>query len=229
MADKNQSEKKWYSSFISFEPDGEGEASSQKPGTPSAAQRVSEIAASLGAAPKFTAQVSTASSFQEVYAAAEIPTPPLGFTIFKVAEMLESPHLKNLPSDVKRSSILVALDAAGVPLQSIVEDAVRRDRALDTFETLQLRSIQELEATKNKENQQIQEELDRLVAEHKKRIQANQEAVFKARQRFDTWQRSKQEEEQKIYDALSPFVTDNPVTTSRHPAPPGGSDAKKIS
>jgi len=43
--------------------------------------------------------------------------------------MLESEHLRNLPSDVKKSSVLVALDAAGVDIKEVIQDAIRRDRA----------------------------------------------------------------------------------------------------
>jgi len=182
---------------------------------------VSEIAATLGPAPKFAANVSGSSTFDEIYSAAEIPQPAHGYSVFKVAEMLQSPHIKDLPAEVKRSSVMVALDAAGVQLQTVVEDAVRRDRALDTFESVQLRGVQDLETAKNKENQQIQTEMEKLIADHQARIQANRDAIAKARDRFETWRKKKQEEEQRIYDAIAPFVTENPVTTTRSPGPPG--------
>ena len=145
----------------------------------------------------------------------------------KVAEMLRSEHIRNLPREVKRSSVLVALEAAGAPLQEVIEDAVKRDRALDTFERVQERSVGELEARKTKENQQIQAEMDRIVAEHRSRMQANNDEVAKEKERFFGWRLKKQEEEQKIADAVSYFVTENPITTggSRlrpqpHPGPP---------
>lgn len=222
-------EKKWYEHFVSFDPDSHSHEipGTAKPGPkaptppPNAAQRVAEIAASLGPAPKFKSDVSGSSTFDEIYAAAEITAPTHGYSVFKVAEMLQSPHIKDLPAEVKRSSVLVALDAAGVKLQSVVEDAVRRDRALDTFESVQQRGVEELEAAKNRENQQIQAEMEKLVADHQARLQANREAIAKARERFEAWRGKKQTEEQRIYDAISPFVTENPVTTVRNPAPPG--------
>ena len=36
----------------------------------------------------------------------------------KVAEMLRSEHIRNLPREVKRSSVLVALEAAGAPFRT---------------------------------------------------------------------------------------------------------------
>ena len=43
-------------------------------------------------------------------------------------------HIRSLPPEVKRRSVLVALEATRVKLQEVIEDAVRRDCALDTFE-----------------------------------------------------------------------------------------------
>src|SRR5262249_48391564 len=125
--------------------------------SPSAAQAIADIAASLGPEPaKFTGPPPPASaSFEESDQAAEIHAPVHGFTIMKVGEMLRSEHIRNLPRDVKRSSVLVALEAAGAPLQDVIEDAVKRDRALDTFERVQEKSVTDLEASKSKENQQI--------------------------------------------------------------------------
>src|SRR5215831_5269647 len=219
--------KKWYNLFISVDaPANENDpASAANPGTQpvSAAQAVAEIAATVAPEPRFTAPVSNPTSFDEIYHAAEIQPPGHGFTIMKVAEMLRSEHIRNLPKDVKRSSVLVALEAAGAPIQDVIEDAVRRDQALDTFERVQEKSLNELEGRKAQENQQFQAEMDRILAEHRSRIQANNDTVAKERERFYAWRLKKQEEEQKISDAVSYFVTENPITTGGPAAPPASS------
>ena len=154
---------------------------------PSAAQAVADIAAAHRGGPALRSSprtVANPTSFDEVYDAAEIQPPAHGFTIMKVGEMLRSEHIRNLPKDVKRSSVLVALEAAGAPLQDVIEDAVKRDRALDTFERVQEKALDELEAQKSQENQQIQAEMDRILAEHRARIQANNDAVAKEKERF---------------------------------------------
>ena len=212
--------KKWYNLFVSVDQQaGQPEEATTNPAAPSAAQAIADIAATIAPEPKFTANVSNPTSFNEIYEAAEIHAPSHGFTIMKVAEMLRSEHIRNLPRDVKRSSVLVALEAAGVPLQDVIEDAVKRDRALDTFERAQERSAGKLEGRKTKENQQIQAEMDRIVTEYRSRMQANNEEVAKEKERFYGWRLKKQEEEQKIADAVSYFVTDNPITTGPAPAP----------
>jgi len=215
--------KKWYNLFVSMDPSAE--VSPETGGSPapaSAAQAIAEIAASAKIAQEsqFTGTVASPSSFEEVYNAAEIHPPPHGFTIMKVGEMLRSEHIRNLPKDVKRSSVLVALEAAGAPLEDVIQDAVKRDRALDTFERVQEKSLNELEGQKTQENQQIQAEMDRILAEHRSRIQANNDAVAKERERFYAWRLKKQEEEQKISDAVSYFVTENPITTGAPAAAP---------
>ena len=217
--------KKWYNLFVSVDestgrPDGdrsEGEAAAS---SLSAAQAVADIARSLGPPPAFTAPVNDPGSFAEIYQAAEIHLPPHGFTIEKVAEMLGSEHIRSLPRDVKRSSVLVALDAVGVPIQDVIQDAVRRDQALDTFERVQEQSLDQLEAQLDKENQQHQAEIDRIMADYRSRIQANKDKLAREKERFFAWRLKKQEEEQKIADAVSYFVADNPITTGGHAAAP---------
>ncbi len=180
--------------------------------SPSAAQTVADIASTI-AQPKFSGPVGNPTSFEEIYNVAEIPAPPHGYTILKVAEMLRSEHLASLPPKVKRSSILVALDAAGVKIDEIIQDAVRRDRALDTYERLQQRTLDELEARKAKENRQIQAEVDKLVAEHQARIEANEQEVVREKERVTGWRAKKLHEEERIAEAVSHFVLENPITT----------------
>ena len=227
--------KKWYQYFVSVNeapageaaaPPADGQSPDESASGPNAAQAVADIAASLAPQPTPSPAVArsaaaNSASFQEIYDAAEIRPPAHGFTIMKVGEMLRSEHIRNLPRDVKRSSVLVALEAAGAPLQDVIEDAVKRDRALDTFEHVQEKSVTDLEAAKTKENQQIQTEMDRVVADYRARMQANNDAIAKEKERFFAWRLKKQEEEQKISDAVSYFVTENPITAGGGGSPEG--------
>ncbi len=214
-------DKKWYNYFVSFDAKqsaGAGEMSESEitpRAAPNAAQTVAQIAATVKAIePKFTTSMSNTASFDDIYKAAEIRVPAHGFTIFKIADMLVSEHIRNLPSEVKRSSVLLALETAGVKLQEIIEDAVRRDRALDTFESIQKRTLEQLESQKKNDNLAIQAEIDRLVKEHQAKIQLNNDQVAKQKDQLAKWSRQKQQEEQRIADAIAPFVTDSPISTS---------------
>ncbi|MCC6392991.1 MAG: hypothetical protein IT167_20500 [Bryobacterales bacterium] len=215
--------KKWYNYFVSvdtgaadMEPDS---ASTASQGAPNAAQTIAEIAATVQPAPKFTQPVADPTSFEQIYQAAEVRTPPHGFTIFKIADMLKSEHIRELPVEIKRSSVLLALDAAGVKLREVLEDAVRRDRALDTFEMVQQRALDQLEARKADENKKLQEEADRVLNELRSKIQANNDDVAKERERMQTWRLQKQQEERRIFDAVAPFASENPISTSPVTAP----------
>jgi len=222
--------KKWYNYFVSTDAADAPPGGADTPAGPSGAsgaqkspaQTVAEIASSVSAEPKFTSPVSKAGTFDEIYQAAEIPPAPQGYSIMKVADMLQSEHIRSMPTDVKRSTILVALDAAGVDIKDVIQDAVRRDKALDGYERVQERAITDLEARKNQENAQIQAELDKYVAEQRAKIQSNNDDVTKEKERFFGWRLKKQQEEKKISDAVAPFVTENPITAgpaSASPAP----------
>lgn len=219
-------EKKWYNFIVSVdnpaedtrEEDARPEPGKAPAAARSAAQTVAEIASAAAINPTFKVPVSNPTSFPEIYTAAEITDPSHGYTILKVADMLQSEYIRSLDPTVKRSSILLALEAAGVRIQEVIEDAVRRDRALDTYEHVQEKSLHELENSKAEENRQIQAELDRIAAEHQARIQKNNDAVAKEKERFYGWRLKKQQEEQKIHDAVSYFVTENPITTSGPPS-----------
>jgi hypothetical protein len=213
--------KKWYSLFVSVDQPSTPPPEGKQPAAPkSAAQTVAEIAASLGPAPVFKtpAVVQAPGSFGEIYRAAELPAPAHGYTILKVADMLQSEHIRGLPAEVRRSSVLLALEAAGVQINEVIQDAVRRDRALDAYEAVLQRSLDELEARKTEENRKIESELERLIAEHRARIQANSDEITREKERIYGWRLQKQQEEKKISDAVAYFVTENPISTGG-PAP----------
>ena len=219
--------KKWYNYFVSVDEaaaanPGESTARAVPAGAKTPAQSIAEIASSVAAEPKFTTPISDPTSFDEIYKAAEIPPAPQGYTILKVAHMLESEHIRNLPSDVKKSSVLVALDAAGADIKDVIQDAVRRDRALDTYERVQQRALDELESRKNKENTDLQAQIDKYVTEQRAKIQANNDEVSREKERFTGWRLKKQQEEKRIADAVGYFASENPITTGpvqSQPAP----------
>jgi len=220
--------KKWYNYIISSDSTevpssettgGPPRSSVNQPG-PSPAQTVAEIASSVAVETKFTGPVNDPYSFAEIYKAAEVPQPSHGYTVLKIIDMLQSELIRNLPADVKRSSILLALEAAGVKIEDVIGDAVRRDRALDTYEQVLQKSLEELEKRKTEENRQLEQEMERLVSEYRTRIQKNSDELAKEKEHFFGWRLQKQQEEKKIADAVSYFTTENPITTSGAPPVP---------
>ncbi|MEO7190899.1 MAG: hypothetical protein ABI051_07565 [Vicinamibacterales bacterium] len=210
--------KKWYSYFVVSDEHaraGEGGStspSSVSPSTPGA-QRVVDVAADPATEPVITGPVTRSTDLDLVYASAQITAPPHGYTVLKVAEMLQSEHIKALPVDVKRKSIMVALDAAGVKVTDIVEDAVRRDRALDTYERVLQRHVDDQRAQIEVENKRIEEDIERRVTELRARIDANNQKLTTETGELVAWRTRKHQEEMTIADAVGYFVSENPITT----------------
>jgi hypothetical protein len=137
--------------------------------------------------------------------------------------MLGSEHLRGLSTEVKRSSILVALEASGAKIEDVIQDAVRRDRALDSYERVLRKSLSDVQVKKADDNRQIEAEMNKMLADFRARIQANNETLAKESERFSTWLIQKQHEEKSIADAVSYFVSENPITVSGAAAAPPAS------
>ena len=153
--------------------------------------------------PAATASAAKQPSFEQIYQSAAVRPPRLSYSILKIGDMLSSQHLEGMSSEAKRCSVLMALEAAGVELEDLLQDAMVRQRALNDHEDAHLAKLKELETAKAAENRQIQSELDRLTNQYMALIQANVDAVAREQDEFRAWQRRKQQELQRIADAAA--------------------------
>lgn len=157
--------------------------------------------------------------FDEVYRSAGIKTPRLGYSICKIVEMLQNEHIRTLPTETKRASLLMALDAAGVPVDEVLQDSTLRQRALNSYEAIQQKHLEEYEARKAQENRAIQAEMDRVNAEYMDRINRNLDEVAHGKSAFHKWQVRKQQEIQRIAEAavlcVTPTAQADAASTSR--------------
>jgi hypothetical protein len=153
--------------------------------------------------------------FEEIYRSAGIKGPRQGYTIGKVIEMLHSEHIKNLPAEMKRSSLLMALEAAGVQVDEVLQDATLRQRAINSYEAIQRKHLEEYEARNAQENCAIQAEAERVAAEYAARISGNLDEVTREKDGFRKWQAKKQHEAQGIADAVALCVTQNSAGNTR--------------
>ena len=55
----------------------------------------------------------------------------------KVGEMLKNPKLAGMAKEAKAAAVLVALEASGVSIESVIAEAARKDKALAVFEKVQ--------------------------------------------------------------------------------------------
>jgi hypothetical protein len=137
--------------------------------------------------------------------------------------MLESKRLAPLGREVKATAVLAALEAAQVGVRDVLQDAVRRDGALDAFEAAKEREVQELRERSEARVKTIKEEIDRFLREKNSEIEGLKQASEAAAQAFTQLQARKRREEDRLFEVVAHFVegADNPITTSANPRPAG--------
>jgi hypothetical protein len=140
---------------------------------------------------------------QEIYSAACVLAPLKGYSVHKVVDMVHSEHIRGLSTDLKRAAVLMALDAAGVTLEQIQQDAKARQDALDRYEAEQTRQADAEWARRNEENEQIQAEMERVKAHYMARINRNLEAVAREKSTFNDWLALKKQESESMSEAVS--------------------------
>src|ERR1700686_4266404 len=141
-------------------------------------------------------------SYEDIYRAAGILSPRSGYGIHKVVDMLNSDPIRNLSPDIKRPSVLMALEAAGPSADDLLQDATRRQQALSSYEAGQQKQLEEFEARKAQENAQIQAEMERVTAHYAERIQHNHDQVAQEKEALQNWQIQKQYENQRISEVI---------------------------
>ncbi|MGC8594529.1 MAG: hypothetical protein ACP5MI_02865 [Candidatus Kryptoniota bacterium] len=207
-------EKKWYNVFVSVE-DEEKKAESQGEISPVSKPSVQE--------PELEQPVARVGeempSFEAIFQAFGIKEPSHGFTVYRAEELLKSVHLKNATPEIKRSALMVALEALRIPPEEVVQDAVRRDKALTQFEKIEERRLRELEQKKSEENKRLQEEMERIFNEIREKMEENNNIIKEAREKFHSWQEDKEKEEQRLSSVLQFFVSQENITpTQQQPA-----------
>jgi len=142
-------------------------------------------------------------SCEDIYRASGILGGRAKYDITKIVEMLNSKHIRELPKEVKRASMLMALDAAETSVDEVLHDGTRRQHALNSYESVQLRQFEEFETSKERENAQIKLEMERITAHYAARVQNNLDQVAREREAFRNWQATKKQESQRISEAVS--------------------------
>jgi hypothetical protein len=168
--------------------------------------------------------------FAAVYAEAGIELPGHGYGIDKAAEMLDSKRLASLGREVKAAAVLAAIEAAGVPLRDVIQDAVKRDNALDAFEAAKGREVQELQERTRARTEEIKAEIDAFLQERNAELEQLKAAGEAAQRAFLELQTRKRREEERLFALVGHFLegADNPVSTrtaASGPSSPSASGA----
>jgi hypothetical protein len=157
--------------------------------------------------------------FADVYREAGIALPAHGYGIDKVAEMLENKRLATLGREVKATAVLTALEAAGVGLPDVIQDAVARDHALDAFEASKQRELEKLKSENQARVAAMQQEIESFLRDKNAEIEALKKGSEAASEAFAQLLTRKRREEQRLYDVVCHFVqpAENPITTAAPP------------
>jgi len=123
--------------------------------------------------------------------------------VVRVIDMLNSPHLSGMSAEAKHCALLMALEAEGTEVEALLQDAVARQRRLDREEEEREGKVRRFEAAMLEENRAVQTELDRLTSRYMERLQANLDLVARRQDEFRAWQKQKQQESQRMTDAIS--------------------------
>ena len=169
-----------------------------------------------------------ASDFAAVYSEAGIELPAHGYGIDKVSEMLENKRLATLGREVRATAVLTALEAAGVTLAEVIQDAVRRDHALDAFEASKAQELEELKTGNQARVAAVQQQIDTFLREKNTEIETLKKGSESAIEAFAQLQARKRREEERLRDVVSHFVepAENPITTGPATATPQATERR---
>jgi hypothetical protein len=96
----------------------------------------------------------------------------------------------------------MALDAAGVTADEVLQDAKVRQEAVDAYATEQRKHAEMQWARKAEENIQIQAELELVKAHYGERIRRNLDGVAREKATFGSWLKAKEQETQGMAEAV---------------------------
>src|SRR5271154_4106783 len=159
---------------------------------------------------------------EDIYRTAGIMEPRMGYSITKVVEMLRSDHLRGLGDEVKRASVLMALNAAGVPLGDILQDAAQRQAAVAAYEVEQRKKFEEYWTRRAEENSALQTEMERVTRQYVERMNRNLTEVQQEKEAFQKWQTAMQHEVLRISEAVTLCAQPAVYESSNEQAAGGG-------
>jgi hypothetical protein len=169
---------------------------------------------------------------EDIYRAGGVVAPRMGYSILKVVDMLNSAHIRGLSEESKRASLLMALDAAGVPIDAVLQDAAQRQSVIASYESSQRRKFEEYWSRKADENNLLQAEMERVTRQYVERMNRNLNEVAQEKEVFQKWQARLQQELEQITEAVSLCANSaTPVVSAPSPASvsPSVADSSSVS
>ncbi len=181
-----------------------------------AGPRVGDLVAGE-AKPKFSPPSTTADDlsqmpFAEIYREAGITDSPCN--VDELAELMENPTVANQPLSVKVIAVNLTLSAKGVGQDVPIADAVRRDRALDAYQSMLADRARSVEQRNLAKIQQLTQETEEYLKRKQIEMDALRTEVSEANRQSMEFSLRRETEEKRLASLITPFLEGaaNPVT-----------------
>lgn len=161
------------------------------------------------------------SDFEDVYRKAGIKSPVHGYGVERVYRLLTSRRLVGLDRNVRRSALLTALDAAGVPVSDVSQDAVLRRKALTAYEAEKALELQSLRSRNESRAEALQDTIETFTRQKQSQIERLAQGSTSAVRAQSDLEIRKRMEQDRLYRSLAYFVEPLPsITAEARPAFP---------
>ncbi len=161
------------------------------------------------------------SDFEDVYRKAGIKSPVHGYGVERVYRLLTSRRLVGLDRNVRRSALLTALDAAGVPASDVSQDAVLRRKALTAYEAEKALELQSLRSRNESRAEALLDTIETFTRQKQSQIERLAQGSTSAVRAQSDLEIRKRMEQDRLYRSLAYFVEPLPaITAEARPAFP---------
>jgi hypothetical protein len=155
--------------------------------------------------------------FTDIYAEAGLQS---AYSVDELDAMVNSAELADQPLNLKLVAVPFALKQKGVTIDEPIEDAAKRDAALDGYALMLSKRAYRGRNENEDKVAAIEAELKRIFAEKQAEIDSLRSDSAKKDNEYQTFMQRKAEEERRMAAIISPFITAgkaNPVTVGNLP------------
>lgn len=174
--------------------------------------------------PKFNSPITleqgedlSSKTFEEIYLQAGVINHQR--SVDEIISLMQSPTVANQPLSVKVVAVNLALMAKGTKIDDYIADAVRKDRALDAYQLMLNERSRDIEEKTKTGIEKIQKEVEEYLKKKQQEMEKLRAQASEAGRQSVEFSVRRQVEEQRLADAISPFLEGkpNPVSVGNTP------------
>jgi hypothetical protein len=172
---------------------------------------------------------------EEVYQKSKLNPGPETGTVLKVIVLTADPNLAALPRQTKAAMVRASIAADRVTPEQVVDDAIKRDRALDSAQDFLQKRVADFRDRATTKIAEIEVERERLLQEFNDRIASLRQASNACEDELSAWLRQKRDIERGLFEAVAmvipggvanPISLDEAAGAAPQAVPPRGGDAQ---